>query len=270
MKPYLIILITGPIHNEKDSITGRAEALSKYFDGEIWTFGSIERDMTIGDFKFRCIRTEHNGGLFASVKFAREAFPAIIANSDKRKGRKVAILSYDPLNFGVVSAILAFRMKTRLMVEFPGSYGNKHSFADIANPLRRAIALQRIKMMARLVGWRSNLVRLIYPGQLKGIMKPPRKAVITEYFDMTMLDRLRDAKPISSNEIKPEDKIILSAGYPYYRKGMDILIEAWMKIEENYPQWKLALMGHRLDDHIPQDELESGRIMFFPPMNNEK
>jgi len=40
-----------------------------------------------------------------------------------------------------------------------------------------------------------------------------------------------------------EDNVVLFVGFPFKRKGVDILIEAFRKISPKYPCWKLKILG---------------------------
>ena len=49
-----------------------------------------------------------------------------------------------------------------------------------------------------------------------------------------------------------KEKVIMACGrvYDWYVKGFDILIEAWSKISEQYPEWKVVIVGGGDQDSI--------------------
>ncbi|GAH04600.1 unnamed protein product, partial [marine sediment metagenome] len=47
--------------------------------------------------------------------------------------------------------------------------------------------------------------------------------------------------------IEPTDEVLLFVGFISYRKGIDVLLEAWQQITKQRPKARLLLIGHRID-----------------------
>ncbi len=52
------------------------------------------------------------------------------------------------------------------------------------------------------------------------------------------------SKQLNDNPgLKLTQKTVMAAGRLTYQKGFDMLIDAWIKIHQNYPDWKLIIYG---------------------------
>jgi glycosyltransferase involved in cell wall biosynthesis len=70
----------------------------------------------------------------------------------------------------------------------------------------------------------------------------PRRAVVRHYFDHV---------PVEQFPPLPEEPFVLHVGYPFYRKGVDVLMAAFAKVRDEFPAWRLVLIGHELIDKVP-------------------
>jgi glycosyltransferase involved in cell wall biosynthesis len=84
---------------------------------------------------------------------------------------------------------------------------------------------------------RADGVRLLFDEQLQNFALPRKSALIRRFFDIAYVDRFFEG---------PEEPIILLVGFPYRRKGADILFKAFCSLAPRFPQWKLVMIGHEL------------------------
>lgn len=68
--------------------------------------------------------------------------------------------------------------------------------------------------------------------------------------------------PEQSSSLK--NKVVICVGKISYQKGQDILIKAWAKVHEKYPDWQLHLYGKENVDFLNTHNLENN-IHFFHP-----
>jgi glycosyltransferase involved in cell wall biosynthesis len=89
--------------------------------------------------------------------------------------------------------------------------------------------------MLHVVVGGADCARLLYPDQLKAY---PRLAKVPTYVTHNFVP-LADIP-----ETGVRDGSLLFIGAPWYIKGVDILIEAFRRIEADYPKAKLRIIGH--------------------------
>jgi glycosyltransferase involved in cell wall biosynthesis len=122
-------------------------------------------------------------------------------------------------------------------------------------------AVARVKewIARRLVPFvlnRAHGIKLLYPAQLNDIEIP--STPYTEVFhDFTAVSKLRPSTW--------DDQYVLLLGYPWYLKGVDVLIRAFLAIADRHPNHRLLVVGH-CPDRAPFEALAAGhpRIEFYP------
>ncbi|MFN7984661.1 MAG: glycosyltransferase family 4 protein [Vicinamibacterales bacterium] len=98
------------------------------------------------------------------------------------------------------------------------------------------------RAVARITLGRADGIRLLYHNQVSGLAPLPARAVVRHFFDNAALDRFVPG---------PEEPFLLHVGYPFYRKGVDTLVDAFARTRRQFPEWRLVLIGHELSEHIP-------------------
>jgi len=87
----------------------------------------------------------------------------------------------------------------------------------------------------------SDRVHLLYPTQLcsfSALRKMPR-SVFHEFVPVSIIDR--------DEERELREQYVLLVGAPWYLKGADILIEAFLRLAGDFPDIKLKLLGYYPD-----------------------
>lgn len=153
------------------------------------------------------------------------------------------VFTYGALSTGLAGWLLSRRLHLPLVLEFPG-----HPFRGLLHaggrhaPLRANIA----KWIAEFLVNRADHVKLLYPGQLDDL-RLRRLPPATISHDFTPISLV----PVSPDTDAPE---ILLMGYPWYLKGVDLLITAFLQIAERHPKVKLRVVGH-CPDRTPFEKL---------------
>lgn len=252
--PHLICLKGAPIYDPHAQCAYHAEILSTHFSGEIWFGSDKDFDVNVGRFRLRGIKLPSFG--FASQ--FRILLPQIRADLSKRKaelsGRRKFVLAYDPLTQGIMGAVLANWIGARLIVELPGDYALLANYMDGTTPpwKQRLVRLRNL-MAAQVVALRADAFREIYPGQARTVVRVPKGLVVADYFDGIKLDQF-------SPDPSARDKVVLFAGTPFPRKGVDILIDAWAGLADRFPDWRLCVVGHDLARHMDSALVQRHRI----------
>lgn len=65
-----------------------------------------------------------------------------------------------------------------------------------------------------------------------------------------------------------EEKTVICVGKISYQKGQDLLVQAWEKVWEKHPDWKLELYGYANENFLSTDILKQKNIHHFPPEKN--
>jgi glycosyltransferase involved in cell wall biosynthesis len=239
--PFLLILKNGPIHAIDDYVGYQLEVLSREFQGEMWVTGSFEANLEIGRFRAHVVKEPDHKGM----SFIRAYYRRVLARARELDATITApkvVITYDPFRNGLLGTRVKRRLNWPLIVEVNGMYGDPDNFIDSSGVFATRIKPYLFGIVGRHVLRKADGVRLLFNEQLAGFAPQPRKAIVKQYFDGVPLDRFTPA---------PAEKFVLSAGFPFYRKGIDLLLDAYAQVHAEFPDWKLLIIGHDLARHIP-------------------
>jgi glycosyltransferase involved in cell wall biosynthesis len=178
-----------------------------------------------------------------------------------RKKKFSAIMTYGTNLPGIAGVILKWFTGAKLIVEIPGVPQDAFRY-EVAHPgSHEAIKRFFADQLLLLVGTGADCIKLLYPEQL-GKYPSLRNKSVAVFHDFVPVDL------IASEE--GEDKFILSAGFPWYRKGIDILIQAFASIAAKFPDYKLKLMGYYPDREFLNKLVGNcAQIEFLSPRSND-
>jgi len=180
-----------------------------------------------------------------------------------RENKIDVIVTYGTNMPGVAGTVLKWLTGSKLIVEIPGVPENAFRY-DVPNP-GKAASVKRFfaDLLLFFVGRASDCLKLLYPWQLREYPRLQKKhaAIFHDFVP------IRCVKLAAEEE---KERFILCVGYPWYTKGADILIRAFKLVSEQYPDFKLKLMGYYPDRHV-LDELaeDCPQIEFLAPRTNE-
>ncbi|HVO33199.1 MAG TPA: glycosyltransferase family 4 protein [Elusimicrobiota bacterium] len=135
---------------------------------------------------------------------------------------------------GLAALLLKWLTGAKLIAEIPGvpedAFRYEHPSAGRSSSLKRFLANQCLLA----VGFSADTLKLLYPWQLQAFRSLQKKkaAVFHDFVPV------RAIRPSPSSEL-----FILSVGHPWFRKGIDILIQAFKSIAPSYPDYRLKLLG---------------------------
>ncbi|MDH5573226.1 MAG: glycosyltransferase family 4 protein, partial [Gammaproteobacteria bacterium] len=86
-------------------------------------------------------------------------------------------------------------------------------------------------------------IKLLFDSQIDPFQNVLNNKVIARFPCYVAIDKFENLK---------EENEILFVGFPFKRKGVDILIAAFKKIASRYPDWKLKILGW-FPDHLELD-----------------
>jgi glycosyltransferase involved in cell wall biosynthesis len=158
------------------------------------------------------------------------------------------VMTYGTNLPGIAGVILKWLTGARLIVEIPGVPEDAFRY-EVVHPGGYAIVKRFFaNQLLLLVGRSADCIKLLYPWQLQNYPSLQKKkfAVFHDFVPV---------HAIASEE--SEERFILSVGYPWYRKGIDVLILAFRLIAPQFPNYKLKLMGYYPDREF-LDNLAAG------------
>jgi glycosyltransferase involved in cell wall biosynthesis len=169
-----------------------------------------------------------------------------------RQNKFDAIVVYGTNVTGVAGVLLKWLTGAKLIAQLPNVPENSYRY-DKLNPglwesLKRGVA----DVLLNLAGSRADCLRLFYPWQLRCFPRLQGKPA-------GVFNSFVPVRTIAGQveKVYGEEKYVLSVGYPWHTKGMDILIRAFRKIAGEFPDYKLILLGHYPDRQY-LDELAQG------------
>ena len=172
------------------------------------------------------------------------------------------IIAYGTNRPGIAAVILKWITGAKLIVEIPGIPENAFRH-DQPNPrIGSAIKHFFADRFLNFVGTNADCIKLLYPTQLRKYPKLAKKKLAV----------FHDFIPVHTIQSEPTDEqFVLSVGFPWYTKGMDVVIRAFKLIALQFPNYKLKLMGH-FPDRAPLEQLADGcpQIEFLVARPNDE
>jgi len=249
----LILLFPRQYQPLRPQFAGRLEQLCAACRGYIFTLsGERYRGLRIGDFLLYSEAIEPNS---LGLVLRRFWLQAILPLKLIPKSTHIdAIISYDPYASGLAGALLKAFLGARLIVEVNGDY---HKVDLPSNPLKKwlmraafFISIRSADAIKVLNRDQESFFRQRHPS--KKLFRFP-DFVATRYFQSLQ---------------SSQGDYLLSVGFPFSLKGMDVLIRAFILIADRHPRIKLKIMGYCPEEElIAYKRMASGhhRIEFVKP-----
>jgi glycosyltransferase involved in cell wall biosynthesis len=231
--------------------------LSQRFTGELWLKGWHDADMTFGRMRLHVVKDRSRLGLLNYLRFARAVWRRAQELRSTPPPQRVVVTSYDPFIGGLLAWRVARLLGASFMCEVNGSYGDPDNFADLRAAALIRIRLMQMRMWGSFVLRRADAVRLLFADQLRNFVSLPPRIIVRQFSCLTFPDRFYEG---------PEEPLILSAGYPFKLKGVDILARAFISIAAEFPAWRLVLVGHLVPQQLRACGLQHPQITALPGM----
>jgi glycosyltransferase involved in cell wall biosynthesis len=236
----IFFLSPGPKYNLEHVFLRRCEMLSRDFYGTVLTAGPKAQKVRYGRIDIHCISEKKPRSLKSTLGFLLLGF-RYLYQAKKQGDPYDLFITYDPLKTGLLGSILCRLFNARLVTEVNGDYTDDTIYMDIKNPLKRWFKKFSMVTVEKHVLKRADAIKLLYDGQVDFFKPFPREPYIARFQNFVDANRFKNLG---------EEKVVLFAGYPFWIKGVDVLIEAFKIISPKYPEWQLKILGHYPDQRF--------------------
>jgi len=260
-KKRIFMLSPGPCYNLEHKLKDRCEKLSHDFYGVVLTSGPSYSKQNYGSFRVICVRDPFVKSVVSTVLFMAMSFFYLLTGYMKKDPFSLFI-TYDPLKTGLVGAIVTAFYSTKLVVEVNGDYTQDIIYDTIKNPYKRKLKKWGMMTTERYVLKRADGIKLQFEKQIDSFMPLKKQPVISIFPNYVNADHFDNAG---------ETKEVLFVGFPLKIKGVDILIPAYKKCANDFPDWKLKILGY-YPDKTELDNLINGddRVYHHPPVDSSE
>ena len=251
---YLFKVMPGPTYTT-DDFEPTLHLLSQRFTGELWSNGSYDADLTFGRMRLRVVKDRSERGVLNYLRFARAVWRRALELRCMPPAQPVVVTSFDPFKGGLLAWRVARLLGGSFVCEVNGAPADPDNFADVKSATWIRIRLLQMRLLGSFVLRRADAVRLLFADQLRNFVTLPSRTIVRRFWCLTFQDRFYEG---------PEEPFILSAGYPFKRKGVDILARAFTRIAAEFPDWKLVLIGHQVPEQLQACGLQHAQISALP------
>lgn len=260
MKKILLIQ-PGPCYKLNNP---KVEVISKHFDGTILTTSDSNEiaSATINSgLRFCCLLSRYKAPkLFKLFQFLLFIIKFSLS-ARRNKDNYDLVVTYDPLKTGIFGVIASRILKCKFAPEINGTYHSNFNYYDKSIKFSRVYAFLYTLIM-KLVFTFSDGIKYQYPGQISFFEKKLKKRIVAAFPNLVLLDKFKNIS---------EEKVVLIVGFPFWRKGIDIGINAFKLIADKYPDWKLKILGWYPDMDLLNATIADHSQIFHhkPVMPNE-
>jgi glycosyltransferase involved in cell wall biosynthesis len=228
---------------------------SAHFHGTIIGFARPQfmRLTKIGEFDFYPLRY-HSTSLIRAI-FSWFIIPKALYLFYVRNVRFDVIISPNPLATAIAAYLIGRLTKAKIVVEINGNFESAFKFGakgrikpSFPDRMKDKVA----QRMLRFSIFRADMVKLVYSRQLAPLNIPnARKLRTTSFPNFVPIRHFLEAP-------KSDEKYILLMGYPWYLKGVDILIKAFNLISPDFEEYRLKIVGWNPEGKTYYENLKSG------------
>jgi glycosyltransferase involved in cell wall biosynthesis len=231
-----------------DKLTDRFYLLSEALEGDvlqpIWfrTPEEVEAELgpgsypvyVSGNFRYHWFLVAHPDGRRRS-RLAQFWFYVRMGVQLHRQRPFDCVISYSHMTTGLMAAVLKFLTGAKLIVELVTA----PQLVYVTQSPRPSWRERWMKLYSDLCLhvslWSADRVHLLFPSQLAAypLLRHVKSSV---FHDFVLVSKV----PVHAES---EDRYVLMVGSPWYLKGIDRLIEAFLRLAADFPDVKLKIVG---------------------------
>lgn len=252
--PYLIIIRSGPSWNTR-GLRFLAENFGTRFRGEIYTYGHEPGHVEANGIEVHQLVMKGQKLLIPRFIYMSR----IVGRAFKKRWlsrQKFTVIAYDPFQSGLIGLAIKWLTGARFVCEVNGAYGDDDNYVDLEDPDKRRKKKARMLRVGSFVLGRADVIKLLFPDQLRGFAEVTAPRVC--------FHNLVDETHYQPAGI-PATHRLAFVGHPFYRKGGDILLQAWARLHPEFPDWSLSMIGFRLEEDARAAGLPTDGVEFPGP-----
>lgn len=255
---FVVVVRNGPAYDLSDQLEYHAELLSRIAPGLVLTNGPVRLSRDVGRVRIECVQCRDIGATrLDKVRYVLEA-TRVAVRAIRASGVPGLVVSYDPFVSGTIARLVRAATGAPFICELNGAFGNPDNFADLPADARAAAR----RRMLRFASWTlrsTDGIRLLFDEQMAGVDLGNRRPPVRSYFDPV---------PLARFENLGEQPYVLFVGHPFRRKGVDVLMRAFARVRDEFPEWRLVLVGHELERDCRSVDVDLDRIEIRRPTKN--
>jgi glycosyltransferase involved in cell wall biosynthesis len=252
-KKQILFLFPLMYRPEKLNVAKQFSLISRWYGGHIFALsGRKQRNTPVAGFHFH----SEKFGNGSANRFFRGLWIQVVVPLQLLWGKSQvrAVVAYDPYRSGLAALILKYVLRCKMIVELNGDY---HRVEPGGNPVSQVV----MNCLFNLVLHCADAIKVLNADQEAYCRQYVPRGTIYRFPAFVATDYFQSLESGQGN-------YLLSIGYPFNLKGMDVLIAAFRLIAEKHPQVSLRIMGY-----CPQGELATyqalagwhPRIVFIAP-----
>jgi len=150
------------------------------------------------------------------------------------KNKYDVIITYGPYKTAMAGYLLKKLTNAKLIIEIPGNPKKAFLYENHTSNISDRIKSKLGDTITRFILNRADHLKLLYPTQLQAY-KIPKKGKISVFHDFVPISQIKTQKRT--------EKYILFLGFPWFLKGVDVLIKAFNKISAEFSLYQLRIVG---------------------------
>jgi glycosyltransferase involved in cell wall biosynthesis len=155
-----------------------------------------------------------------------------------RERRFDCIVAYSHMTTGICAGLLKLLTRSKLILEIATmpelTYLTNKPRPNVQERLMHIYSYICLHLSVLI----SDRVHLLFPGQLSKypLLRSVSSSIFHEFVPVSAIER--------NSESEKTEQFVLLVGAPWYLKGADLLIAAFLRLTEEFPHVKLKIMGH--------------------------
>jgi len=212
---------------------------------------------TVGKFHYHW----HLGSPFRGIRQRLNTFRFYIRKGLElhRERRVDCIVAYSHMTTGLLGGVLKLLTGARLVVEIATS----PDLIYITDRPRPRLSERIMKLYSdiclHLSLFMADRAHLLYPTQLHSyaLLRSMPSSVFHEFVPVSVIDRDKDRDKDRDEDREPGERYVLLVGAPWYLKGVDVLVKAFLVLAPEFPEVRLKILGY-YPDRTELDALTEG------------
>jgi glycosyltransferase involved in cell wall biosynthesis len=231
-KRKILMVLSGPVFEISPWMRQKFEAMSARFEGNAFTSMPEPLELQVASITVRAVKVSRKTRLLGNLKYY--AFALRTAYALRRAGNAPELItSYDPLKTGLLASMIKAITGAKFICEVNGVYHAPKNYLD-EGWFGARIKLFIYPIIMRHVLARADGIKIQYASQIDPFKPVLRDPVIRIFFNQVSFEKMKFIE---------ERKEVLFVGFPFRRKGVDILIDAFKRVAPKFPDWKLKILG---------------------------